>query len=237
MAIRAPLSVWAVPSYQKLQQMVDISAATRDGCRAKNGLAAILQLRLSASEAMEGAAKARRRTSAPLATEDPATVSYLEHLKSGAKLVRIGPAHSHSHSPGLDGSSPAGLDMSPELRSIEFKSEYNSRPSSAAVPAAFMPGLNVGGADFASNQWLNSLVWQQPHGDGLQMGVGVGVGVVGELGLGGGVDMDTSIALGIGSSQHELLEVLVNRGHGGHGAHGHGHAGPSDRGYPHQHHG
>lgn len=225
-AIRAPLSVWAVPSYQKLQQMVDISAATRDGCRAKNGLAAILQLRLSASEAMESATKARRRASAPLAPEDPATVSYLEHLKSGAKLVRI---TAPPHSPVRDGSS--GADMSPELRSIEgFKAEYTSRPSTSSIGGIgvdgghFIPGLNEiqqPGTDFASSSWLNSLVWQQPHhthahhsthqshGSGTSISIDMGMGV----GLGGGipgVDMDTSMALGLGPSQHELLDVLAN---------------------------
>jgi hypothetical protein len=162
--------------------MVDISAATRDGCRAKNGLGAILQLRLSASEAMEAAAKTRRRASQPLATEDPATVSYLEHLKAGAKLVRVGTGQS----PVRDTSqSPSAIsNTSPELRTLEaLKQEISSRPGTASVP--YLP--------------LNHLVWQPQ--DGMPMG---------DLGMGVGVDMDTSIALGIGSSQHDLLDALVN---------------------------
>ncbi|BEI81882.1 hypothetical protein CcaverHIS002_0210420 [Cutaneotrichosporon cavernicola] len=197
-AIRAPMSVWAVPAYQKLQQMVDISAATRDGCRAKNGLAAILQLRLSASEAMEAAAKTRRRASQPLATEDPATVSYLEHLKAGAKLVRVGTGQS----PVRDSSmSPSGIShTSPELRTLEaLKQEFSSRPGSASAPYLPVNNLPPQNADFASTQWLNNLVWQPQ--DGMPMG---------DLGLGVPVDMDTSIALGIGGSQHDLFDVLVN---------------------------
>ncbi len=187
-----------MPSYQKLQQMVDISAATRDGCRAKNGLGAILQLRLSASEAMEAAAKTRRRASQPLATEDPATVSYLEHLKAGAKLVRVGTGQS----PVRDTSqSPSAIsNTSPELRTLEaLKQEISSRPGTASVPYLPLNHLPPQNADFASTQWLNNLVWQPQ--DGMPMG---------DLGMGVGVDMDTSIALGIGSSQHDLLDALVN---------------------------
>ncbi|CAK9785666.1 hypothetical protein CC85DRAFT_288374 [Cutaneotrichosporon oleaginosum] len=198
-AIRAPLSVWAVPSYQKLQQMVDISAATRDGCRAKNGLGAILQLRLSASEAMEAAAKTRRRASQPLAFEDPATVSYLEHLKAGAKLVRVGTGQS----PVRDNSqSPSAISGTlPELRTLEaLKQEMSSsRPGSANVPYLPLNQLAAQNAEFPSSQWLSELVWQPP--DGMSMG---------DLGMGPPVDMDTSIALGIGSSQHELLDAFVN---------------------------
>lgn len=89
-AIHAPGSVYAGPAFASLSHICDIASAARDGCRARNGLSALRYLKGQAQRAIENAAKQYGKVKREAAEADKETETYLEHLKSTTRVVRLG---------------------------------------------------------------------------------------------------------------------------------------------------
>ncbi|KAK8847607.1 hypothetical protein IAR55_005466 [Kwoniella newhampshirensis] len=97
-AIRAPTCAFASPSFHGMSIVCDISAAAREGCRAKKGLPILLRLRKRAHQALVAASRSKTKASAEASGEE----DDLSHLAGSAKLRRVqAPLHKRSvSSPG-----------------------------------------------------------------------------------------------------------------------------------------
>lgn len=84
-AIRAPQCAFASPSFHAMSIVCDISAAAREGCRAKKGLPILLRLRKRAHEALV----AESRTKNKVAADGSGEEDDLSHLVGSAKLRRV----------------------------------------------------------------------------------------------------------------------------------------------------
>ncbi|WVQ91888.1 hypothetical protein IAS59_005693 [Cryptococcus gattii] len=84
-AIRAPQCAFASPSFHAMSIVCDISAAAREGCRAKKGLPILLRLRKRAHEALIAAS----RTKIKVAADGSGEEDDLSHLVGSAKLRRV----------------------------------------------------------------------------------------------------------------------------------------------------
>ncbi|WRT64573.1 uncharacterized protein IL334_001505 [Kwoniella shivajii] len=96
--IRAPTCAFASPSFHGMSIVCDISAAAREGCRAKKGLPILLRLRKRAHEALVAATKSKDKDT----TEASGEEDDLSHLVGSAKLRRVqAPLHKRTiSSPG-----------------------------------------------------------------------------------------------------------------------------------------
>ncbi|WWD21698.1 hypothetical protein CI109_106184 [Kwoniella shandongensis] len=100
-AIRAPTCAFASPSFHSMSIVCDISAAARDGCRAKKGLPILLRLRKRAHQALVAASRSKGKTFADGSGEE----DDLSHLAGSVKLRRVqAPLHKRSLS------SPSGVN-------------------------------------------------------------------------------------------------------------------------------
>lgn len=84
-AIRAPQCAFASPSFHTMSIVCDISAAAREGCRAKKGLPILLRLRKRAHEALVAASRTKNK----VAADDSGEEDDLSHLVGSAKLRRV----------------------------------------------------------------------------------------------------------------------------------------------------
>ncbi|WWC86691.1 uncharacterized protein L201_001568 [Kwoniella dendrophila CBS 6074] len=84
--IRAPTCAFASPSYHCMSIVCDISAAAREGCRAKKGLPILLRLRKRAHDALSAATKSKVENSSSGGTPEEDDLS---HLTGSAKLRRV----------------------------------------------------------------------------------------------------------------------------------------------------
>ncbi|WVR09794.1 hypothetical protein IAU60_006870 [Kwoniella sp. DSM 27419] len=103
--IRAPKCAFASPAFHGMSIVCDISAAAREGCRAKKGLPILLRLRKRAHDALSAATRLKERSNPEVTTtteEDD-----LSHLAGSAKLRRI-----QLSTPRRAGSSPNGPNAS-----------------------------------------------------------------------------------------------------------------------------
>ncbi|WVQ71091.1 hypothetical protein IAR50_000616 [Cryptococcus sp. DSM 104548] len=113
-AIRAPTCAYATPAFQAMSIVCDISAAAREGCRAKKGLPMLLRLRQRALNSLTSAvpvsATAGMSSGAPPLSpgEGDGEEDDLSHLAGGVKLRRKGV-------PGQDHWSPSEEDFAPDL--------------------------------------------------------------------------------------------------------------------------
>ncbi|WVW78218.1 hypothetical protein I302_100169 [Kwoniella bestiolae CBS 10118] len=88
--IRAPTCAFASPSFHGMSIVCDISAAAREGCRAKKGLPILLRLRKRAHQALAAATRSKARGSGDASAEE----DDLSHLHGSVKLRRVqAPAH------------------------------------------------------------------------------------------------------------------------------------------------
>nr|XP_019004911.1 transcriptional regulatory protein [Kwoniella mangroviensis CBS 8507]OCF68372.1 transcriptional regulatory protein [Kwoniella mangroviensis CBS 8507] len=83
--IRAPTCAFASPSFHGMSIVCDISAAAREGCRAKKGLPILLRLRKRAHQALEAATRSKARGSGDASAEE----DDLSHLNGSVKLRRV----------------------------------------------------------------------------------------------------------------------------------------------------
>ncbi|OWZ64278.1 hypothetical protein AYX15_03919 [Cryptococcus neoformans] len=100
-AIRAPQCAFASPSFHAMSIVCDISAAAREGCRAKKGLPILIRLRKRA----HGALVAASRTKNKVVGDGSGEEDDLSHLVGSAKLRRVqaplrGPSASSSNGTG-----------------------------------------------------------------------------------------------------------------------------------------
>ncbi|ODO07401.1 hypothetical protein L198_00980 [Cryptococcus wingfieldii CBS 7118] len=113
-AIQAPTCAYATPAFQAMSIVCDISAAAREGCRARKGLPMLLRLRQRALNSLTSAVpvfamNGMSRQGPPLpARAGEEDEDDLSHLAGGVKLRRKGVA-------GLDRWSPSEEDFSPGL--------------------------------------------------------------------------------------------------------------------------
>ncbi|WVN87270.1 uncharacterized protein L203_102447 [Cryptococcus depauperatus CBS 7841] len=116
-AIRAPLCAFASPSFHGMSIVCDISAAAREGCRAKRGLPILLRLRKRAQEALVAASRSKNKTT----IEGTGEEDDLSHLVGSAKLRRVQhprrPSHSSPGSAAMAVGVNGGLDGTPSPNS------------------------------------------------------------------------------------------------------------------------
>ncbi|WVQ79861.1 hypothetical protein IAT38_001961 [Cryptococcus sp. DSM 104549] len=98
-AIRAPTCAFASPSFHGMSIVCDISAAAREGCRAKKGLPILLRLRKRAHEALVAASRSKKSKTTG---EGSGEEDDLSHLVGSAKLRRV-QAHARRRSASIPG--------------------------------------------------------------------------------------------------------------------------------------
>ncbi|WVQ75829.1 hypothetical protein IAR50_005462 [Cryptococcus sp. DSM 104548] len=114
--IRAPNSAFANPSFHAMSMVCDISAAARDGCRAKRGLPILLRLRKRAHEALAAAnAAAVHESQSRMAKGQHGSSGEeddLSHLAGSGKLRRVPLPHQRRRS-SSSGPQGSGLESTP----------------------------------------------------------------------------------------------------------------------------
>lgn len=143
-AIHAPGSVYAGPAFASLSHTCDIASAARDGCRARNGLSALRYLKGTAQRAIETAARQygkMKRSGSDDGEPDKETETYLEHLKSTTRVVRVGFPSSSSPvaSPVASPVQPSDVEYPPP--GAPHLSDYSQPPIVEYSPEAFMANL------------------------------------------------------------------------------------------------
>jgi hypothetical protein len=128
--IRAPNCSFAIESFSAMSDVCDISAAAREGCRAKKGLPVLLRLRTRAYEALMNAAHASPHGAIPPDDDD------LSHIAGSTIFKRVG------SSPRSDSSSSKGGSAVHALTPTDPVQEVSpSSPSGVSVILSEQPHL------------------------------------------------------------------------------------------------
>ncbi|WVF69574.1 hypothetical protein IAT40_004352 [Kwoniella sp. CBS 6097] len=137
--IRAPTCAFASPAFHGMSIVCDISAAAREGCRAKKGLPILLRLKKRAHEALVAATRSKNKGNPDASGEE----DDLTHLAGSAKLRRVlPPLHKRAAS---SPSGPAAIGMTnPNGLPGELTSSPNSAGSVATSATLAEPGMYDG---------------------------------------------------------------------------------------------
>ncbi|WVQ98275.1 hypothetical protein IAU59_005398 [Kwoniella sp. CBS 9459] len=124
--IRAPTCAFASPAFHGMSIVCDISAAAREGCRAKKGLPILLRLKRRAHEALVAATRSKNKGHPDASGEE----DDLTHLAGSAKLRRV-PAPVHKRA----ASSPSAQATIGMTNPSGMPGELTSSPTSAGSVA------------------------------------------------------------------------------------------------------
>ncbi|OCF33828.1 transcriptional regulatory protein [Kwoniella heveanensis BCC8398] len=124
--IRAPICAFASPAFHGMSIVCDISAAAREGCRAKKGLPILLRLKKRAHQALVTATRSKNKGMPEGSGEE----DDLTHLAGSAKLRRV-PAPLHKRA----ASSPSGPSVIGTTSNNGLAGELTSSPNSAGSVA------------------------------------------------------------------------------------------------------
>lgn len=173
-AIRAPNCAFASPAFHGMTIVCDISAAAREGCRAKKGLPILIRLRKRAQDTLV-AASAKSAARKPKSGGDSTGTSLeeddLSHLVSAAKLRRVvvnspptGRAASLGHTPtGSAGNMETPSPTAPSAATSATLAEPLPAYEGAVPP---FPTEEYGAGSGAGSQ-------STPHGAASTLGIGI----------------------------------------------------------------
>ncbi|KAK4683662.1 hypothetical protein P7C73_g6572, partial [Tremellales sp. Uapishka_1] len=160
-AIRAPSCAFASPSFNGMSIVCEISAAAREGCRAKNGLPILIRLRKRAQAALAAVSRSHKAKTTVQSSGDEDDLS---HLSSSAKLRRVGSSPPQKrislgtptatavpspHSAGSAATSTTLIDPAQATFSATSPLDLSTyfamfdTPNSSAVPSSLDLGMNT----------------------------------------------------------------------------------------------